>query len=215
MKKCSRYAVSCILLLFFLLTCNPIYAYENTKLEDSKYVYDNGKELKEETQEELENTLKDFFAQTNIRAIIVTACGDDSKSSSEIIEEAMEEYGNDDFVVLLFSKNRRLLSCSYQKINISPYIKRILSVNENKYDNFIKDSVVSILKQIAESEHKKFNVKKDRVTLQELLSNEEVKSMLDFVISFGSIFVIIFIIINIEVYIIRLCIEELINTFRS
>ena len=215
MKKFSRYGVCIIVVLFFLLMNTPIYAYESTGKWHDEYVYDNEEELEEETQEAIRETLEEFYNQTSIKAIVVTVQNEKDKTGNEVVHETMEEYGKDDVIVLLFSKGRKLISCSYEDIDIFPYIRSIVGVSSIEYDNFIKNAVENILKQIAEAENKTFKIQKEKVNLLELLSGEDMKNLLEIVMSVGSIVVIIFIVLILEIFIIRLCIEELINTFSS
>jgi len=215
MKKFLRYKVGIIVVLFFLLVNTPIYAYEGTENFHDEYVYDDGKELGEETQEAIRETLKEFYNQTSIKAVVVTLKEEEGKTGSELVHKTMETYEKESEVVILFSLNRKIINCSYENIDIFPYIKSILNISENEYNTFVENSVVRILKQIAKAENKSFNTQTENTNISNLLSGEDLKSMLNFIVAVGTIIVSIFLALVIVIFIIVLCIKTLIDTFSS
>jgi len=220
MKKICRCGLSIIMVIFIMSTqcvyalamSIPVYAYEGTEF---RYVYDDGEELKEETQEELQNTLTEFWNQTNIKVIIVTLQDEKGKTGREITEKAMQEYAKEDVIVVLFSLNRKIINCSYENIDIFPYIKNIMSTSEEEYNTFIKNAVNGIIKQIAQAENKKFSTQTENTNVLNLLIEESLISMLKIMLAVVTVIIIAFLVLVLVIYIIVLCIKNLINIFSS
>jgi len=215
MKKFSRYGVCIIVVLFFLLMNTPIYAYENTGNWHDEYFYDNEKELEKETREAIREILKEFYSQTSIKAIVVTVQDEEDKTGREIIQKAMQKYKKEDTVVIVFSMNRKFITCSNEKVDILPYSRSILSISESEYDKFAKNSVVNILKQIAYDEGKYFSIQKEKVNFFELLADDGLMYIIMSGMTIVTVIAIIFVVIILVIFIIRLCIEQLIEYFSS
>lgn len=221
MKKIYRCGLGIIVILFIMSTqcvyalgmSIPVYAYENTEFE---YVYDDGEELEQETQEELRNTLNEFWNQTDIRVIVATLKDEKEKTGREVTEKAMQEYAKEDVIVVLFSLNRKIINCSYENIDIFPYIKNIMSTSEEEYNTFIKNAVNGIIKQIAKAENKQFSTKTpDNTNIWSLLAEESLVSMIKVMLAIVTVIIIAFAVVILVIYIIVLCIKTLIDTFSS
>lgn len=211
MKKRSRYVVGFILLLLFYFISVPIQAYQQ-----ENYVYDEGEELQEEVKEEVRQILKDFNNQTHIKAIVVTLRKEAEQEGKQLVEDVMQRYNQRNTMVIIFSQNRRIVSCSYVKVDIFPYIKSIFNTDTNyEYGKFVKSATIGILQQIAEEENVKFSIPVEKVNFIELLGGEDLRNLILAVSIIISIIVIAMTILLLEIFIIGLCITELINTFSS
>ena len=224
MRKFLRYGLSIIIALFIMsIYCVyasgmsiPVYAYESAEFYEKQYVYDDGEELKEETMEMLQNTLNEFWKQTDIRVVVVTLQDEEEKTGREITEKAMQKYGKEDVIVILFSLNRKIINCSYENVDIFPYIKNIISISENEYSTFVENSVVGIIKLIAEAENKKFSTRPEENTnILSLLGEESLVSMLKVILTIGTVIIIALVVVILVIFLIILCIEKLIDSFSS